>query len=78
MNVKASEKQRWAVIDSTAIGVEKKYEPHLIIARGGDSHVVGTQTITMGRTSIPPTGHTPRHCHACAATSYTVQDPLTL
>ena len=77
MNVKAAEKkQRWAVVDSTAIGVDKKYEPPLIIAWGVDSHAVGTQTIPMGRTIIPPQGRNQRHYHVCDATFYIAKGPL--
>ena len=54
--ISAPTKQRWCLIDSTAIGVDKKYEPPLIIAWGVDSNATGTQTITMGRTIIPPKG----------------------
>ena len=61
MNVQTETKKRWALVDSTKIGVDKKYEPPLIIAWGVDSHSVGTQTITMGRTIIPPKGRNQRH-----------------
>lgn len=74
--ISAPTKQRWCLIDSTAIGVDKKYEPPLIIAWGVDSHATGTQTITMGRTIIPPQGRNQRHYHVCDATFYIVKGPI--
>ncbi len=78
MNVQAETKKRWALVDSTKIGVDKAYEPPLIIAWGVDSHAVGTQTITMGRTIIPPLGRNQRHYHVCDATFYIANGPLVI
>ncbi len=70
MNVQAEKKKRWALVDSTKIGVDKAYEPPLIIAWGVDSHTVGTQTITMGLTIIHPLVRNQRHYHVCDANFY--------
>ena len=71
-----SKKHRWALIDSTEIGADTKYEPPLVIAWGVDSHAVGTSTITMGRTIIPPKARNQRHYHICDATFFIVKGPI--
>ncbi|MFQ5896501.1 MAG: cupin domain-containing protein, partial [Nitrospinota bacterium] len=55
---------------------DKAYEPPLKIRWGVNSHTTGTQTITTGRTIIPPKGRNQRHYHVCDATFYVVRGPI--
>lgn len=57
----------YAIIDSEKIGKDVTYEPPLIIAFGVDKHSVGSRTITLGRTIVPPGGRNPAHTHTCEA-----------
>jgi len=68
----------YRIIDSEAIGKDLKYEPPLIIAFGVDEKSVGSKTITMGRTIIPPKGRNQRHYHVCDATFFIIKGRLRL
>lgn len=67
----------YRIIDSEAIGKDLKYEPPLIIAFGVDDKI-GSKTITMGRTIIPPKGRNQRHYHICDATFFIIKGRLRL
>jgi len=60
----------FAIVDSEAIGKDVTYEPPLVIAFGVDKHSVGSRTITMGRTIIPPGGRNQAHYHSCEASFF--------
>ena len=68
----------YRIIDSEAIHQDAQYEPPLIIAFGVDEKSVGSKTITMGRTIIPPSGRNQRHYHVCDATFYVIKGRLRL
>ncbi len=55
------------IVDSESIGKDVTYEPPLVIAFGVDKYSVGSSTITMGRTIVPPGGRNPAHYHSCEA-----------
>lgn len=55
---------RARIINTEEIDKDTQYEPPLIIAWGIDESTTGTETITMGRTIIPPGGRNQRHYHA--------------
>lgn len=57
----------YAIIDSEKIGKDVTYEPPLVIAFGVDKHSVGSRTITLGRTIVPPGGRNAAHTHTCEA-----------
>jgi quercetin dioxygenase-like cupin family protein len=61
---------RFAIVDSDAIGKDVTYEPPLVIAFGVDRHSVGSATVTMGRTQIPPGGRNQAHYHSCEASFF--------
>lgn len=58
---------QFAIIDSERIDKDVTYEPPLVIAFGVDRLSVGAETITMGRTIVPPGGRNPAHYHSCEA-----------
>lgn len=60
----------FAIVDSEKIGKDVTYEPPLVIAFGVDKHSVGAQTITYGRTIIPPGGRNAAHYHSCEASFF--------
>lgn len=68
----------YRIIDSAVIDKDAQYEPPLIIAFGVDEKSVGSKTITMGRTIIPPKGRNQRHYHVCDATFYVIKGRLRL
>ncbi len=68
----------YRIIDSEAISPDLKYEPPLIIAFGVNEKTVGSKTITMGRTIIPPKGRNQRHYHVCDATFFILKGRLRL
>ena len=68
----------YRIIDSEAIDKDAQYEPPLIIAFGVDEKNVGSKTITMGRTIIPPKGRNQRHYHVCDATFFVIKGRLRL
>jgi quercetin dioxygenase-like cupin family protein len=61
---------KFAIVDSEKIHKDVTYEPPLVIAFGVDKHSVGAQTITMGRTIVPPGGRNPAHYHSCEASFF--------
>src|SRR3989441_8643502 len=58
---------KFAIVDSEKIAKDVTYEPPLVIAFGVDKNSVGSRTVTMGRTIIPPGGRNPAHHHTCEA-----------
>jgi quercetin dioxygenase-like cupin family protein len=60
----------YAIVDSEKINSDVMYEPPLVIAFGVDKHTVGSKTITMGRTRIPPGGRNQAHYHSCEASFF--------
>lgn len=68
----------YRIIDSEAISPDLKYEPPLVIAFGVNEKTVGSKTITMGRTIIPPKGRNQRHYHVCDATFFILKGRLRL
>ncbi len=60
----------FAIVDSEGIHKDVTYEPPLVIAFGVDKYSVGSQTVTMGRTMIPPGGRNQAHYHACEASFF--------
>lgn len=70
--------QGYRIVDSEAISKDLKYEPPLSIAFGVDERTVGSRTITMGRTVIPPKGRNQRHYHVCEATFFIMKGRLRL
>jgi quercetin dioxygenase-like cupin family protein len=60
----------YAIVDSEKINSDVTYEPPLVIAFGVDKHSVGSKTITMGRTRIPPGGRNQAHYHSCEASFF--------
>src|SRR4030067_1832530 len=61
------------IINTEKINQDTQYEPPLIIAWGVDESTTGTQTITMGRTIIPPGGRNQRHYHANSDAAFFVR-----
>ena len=61
---------RAKIVDSTKVGQDINYEPPLTIAWGVDSNTVGSKTITMGRTHVPPGGRNKAHTHDVEAVFY--------
>ena len=57
-------------VDSEKIAKDVTYEPPLVIAFGVDKHSVGSRTMTMGRTRIPPKGRNQAHYHSCEASFF--------
>jgi len=55
------------IINSNEIKRDVKYEPPLKIAYGIDKYTTGTETMTYGRTFIPPRARNQRHYHTCDA-----------
>lgn len=68
----------FAIVDSERIGKDVTYEPPLVIAFGVDKHSVGSETITMGRTIVPPGGRNPAHFHTCEAAFFVRKGRLKL
>jgi quercetin dioxygenase-like cupin family protein len=68
----------FAIVDSEKIGKDVTYEPPLVIAFGVDKHSVGSKTITMGRTIVPPGGRNPAHTHTCEAAFFVRKGRLRL
>jgi len=64
------------VVNSLDVSEDKAYEPPYAIRWGVDRESTGTQTITMGRTIIPPKARNQRHYHVCDATFYIVRGPI--
>ncbi|MFQ5860399.1 MAG: cupin domain-containing protein [Dehalococcoidia bacterium] len=65
------------IVDSTAVGKDLNYEPPLVIAWGVDSHTVGSDTITMGRTIVPPGARNQAHRHKnCEAVFYVAKGSI--
>lgn len=69
---------KFAIVDSEKIGKDVTYEPPLVIAFGVDKHSVGSRTITMGRTIVPPGGRNPVHTHICEAAFFVRKGRLRL
>lgn len=69
---------QFAIVDSEKIGKDVTYEPPLVIAFGVDKHSVGSRTITMGRTIVPPAGRNPAHTHTCEAAFFVRKGRLKL
>ena len=61
---------KFAIVDSEKIAKDVTYEPPLMIAFGVDKHSVGSRTMTMGRTRIPPKGRNQAHYHSCEASFF--------
>jgi quercetin dioxygenase-like cupin family protein len=61
------------IINTEVVAKDVKYEPPLIIAWGVDEATVGSKTLTMGRTIIPPGGRNQRHYHANCDASFFVR-----
>ena len=61
---------KFAIVDSEKIAKDVTYEPPLVIAFGVDKHSVGSETVTMGRTRIPPKGRNQAHYHSCEASFF--------
>ncbi|MCS7234840.1 MAG: cupin domain-containing protein [Armatimonadota bacterium] len=68
----------FAIVDSEKVGKDVTYEPPLVIAFGVDKHSVGSKTITMGRTIVPPGGRNPAHYHSCEAAFFVRKGRLRL
>lgn len=68
----------FAIVDSEKVGKDVTYEPPLVIAFGVDKHSVGSKTITMGRTIVPPGGRNPAHFHTCEAAFFVRKGRLKL
>ncbi len=66
------------IVDSERIGKDVTYEPPLVIAFGVDKSSVGSKTITMGRTIIPPAGRNQAHHHTCEASFFIRKGTLRL
>ncbi len=69
---------RFAIVDSEKIDKDVTYEPPLVIAFGVDKHNVGSKTMTMGRTRIPPGGRNQAHHHTCEASFFIRKGTLRL
>ena len=67
---------RATIVDSTKVGQDIKYEPPLVIAWGADSKTVGSKTITMGRTRVPPGARNQRHTHQIEAVFYVAKGAI--
>ena len=67
------------VVNSLDVSEDKAYEPPYAIRWGVDRESTGTQTITMGRTIIPPRGRNRLHYHKnCDTTIYVVRGPINI
>jgi len=69
---------KFAIVDSERINQDVTYEPPLVIAFGVDKHSVGSATVTMGRTRIPPGGRNQAHYHSCEASFFIRKGTLRL
>ena len=69
---------KFAIVDSERINQDVTYEPPLVIAFGVDKHSVGSTTVTMGRTRIPPGGRNQAHYHSCEASFFIRKGTLRL
>ena len=69
---------QYAIVDSEKINTDVTYEPPLVIAFGVDKHSVGSKTVTMGRTRIPPKGRNQAHFHSCEASFFIRKGTLKL
>ncbi|MFQ5860400.1 MAG: cupin domain-containing protein [Dehalococcoidia bacterium] len=68
---------RGMIVDSNAVGKDTQFEPPFVIAWGVDSNTVGSQTITMGRTIVPPgTRDLKPHFHQCEAVFYVAKGSI--
>jgi uncharacterized RmlC-like cupin family protein len=67
------------VINSLDVDADKAYEPPYAIRWGVNRESTGTDTITMGRTIIPPGGRNDLHFHNnCDTTIYVVKGPINI
>lgn len=66
----------YRIIDSEAIGKDLKYVPPFVVAFGVDDQSVGSKTITMGRSIMPPKGRNQRHYHVCDTSWYIIKGRL--
>ncbi|MBI4560740.1 MAG: cupin domain-containing protein [Candidatus Rokubacteria bacterium] len=65
------------VINSLDVDEDRAYEPPYAIRWGVNRESTGTETITMGRTIIPPLGQNALHYHKnCDTTIYVVRGPI--
>ncbi len=65
------------IIDPRGIAQDQDYEPPYTIAWGVCGETTGTETITMGRTIIPPRGKNKLHHHRDSdATFYVAKGPI--
>ncbi|TMI82585.1 MAG: cupin domain-containing protein [Bacillati bacterium ANGP1] len=69
---------QFAIVDSEKMNKDVTYEPPLVIAFGVDKHSVGSASITMGRTKIPPKGRNQAHHHSCEASFFIRKGTLKL
>jgi len=69
---------QFAIVDSEKMNKDVTYEPPLVIAFGVDKHSVGSRTVTMGRTRIPPGGRNQAHTHSCEASFFIRKGTLKL
>jgi len=69
---------QFAIVDSEKMNKDVTYEPPLVIAFGVDKHSVGSTSITMGRTKIPPKGRNQAHHHSCEASFFIRKGTLKL
>lgn len=67
------------VVNSLDVDEDKAYEPPYDIRWGVNRETTGTDTITMGRTIIPPRGRNALHFHKnCDTTIYVVKGPVNI
>ena len=67
------------VVNSLDVDEDKAYEPPYDIRWGVNRETTGTDTITMGRTIIPPRGRNALHFHQnCDTTIYVVKGPINI
>jgi len=67
------------VVNSLDVSEDKAYEPPYMIRWGVNRETTGTNTITMGRTIIPPRGRNGLHYHKnCDTTIYVVKGPINI
>lgn len=67
------------VINSLDVDEDKAYEPPYAIRWGVNRESTGTDTITMGRTIIPPGGRNGLHFHEnCDTTIYVMKGPINI
>ena len=67
------------VVNSLDVDEDKAYEPPYDIRWGVNRETTGTDTITMGRTIIPPRGRNALHFHKnCDTTIYVAKGPINI